>query len=190
VGGGPEHAVLHVVATVLTLQFVPCSHRIDPDETEDEDLGRPIAPASRARTGISATSTGDDEDDEQEGEEDDGDEEEGDDDMDLDIESEDGYDPSTRPPVRSHPTASNSQHDKVTEPSSRPAIKRGSSSKEKVKSETKTPKEKVRPKPKPKKAPVPKKSAARPKAKDKKSANGPAALYPLDGKYKDAEDRD
>ncbi len=110
--------------------------------------------------------------------------------MDLDIESEDGYDPATRPPVRPHPIVSPSQQDKAGETTSRPAIKRAASSKEKVKAEPKKPKEKARPKPKPKKAPVPKKAQAKPKAKDKKSTGGPLALYPLEGKYKDAEDRD
>jgi hypothetical protein len=115
-------------------------------------------------------------------------------DMDLDIESEDGYDASTRPPIRQHASGSSGNLEKTSESASRPGLNRASSSKDKkVKAETKKPKEKARPKPRAKKAAAPaaKKPAAKSKVKDsKKLSSGPVALYPLEGKYKDAADRE
>jgi len=166
---------------------------IDPDETEDEDLGGASGPASRALSESSAQEDAADQDNADDDDDDDG-EEDMDMDMDLDIESEDGYDASTRPAIRPHASGSSSHPEKTSESAARPGLNHAPSSKDKkTKSETRKVKEKPRPKPRAKKAAAPavKKPSAKSKAKDsKKSSSGPIALYPLEGKYKDAEDRE
>lgn len=111
-----------------------------------------------------------------------------DDDMDIDLESEDGYgdrgaipEPSAPPTAQTSARASPDRSSEDLE--DRPApVKRDSSSK--------------RPKPREKKAPAPKGRAVKRKAPVSKTLRESATEsesktpYPLEGKFKDEEDRD